>query len=517
MAKKRKKLMIVAAAAVGLLVLAVVAVLFTEFDSPELGRLALGQVGKASGFDLEAKGFRLNLLRGLELTEVEARATDGGMSASVDRLVLKHRPSDLLGGTLTVTEIVIDSPRVELLSTGEALGGSPADGPRSTPSTGAAAEGETDGTAAADAETTSLDLAISTIRLKDGSLVQRVVSHGQTETTEVRGLEVEIHDLKLGSEPASGEPEAAGRGEVRIAEIELGSDEETTTVRDVEIDFDELTLDRGLALEGTSLKGLLRLGEVHSATGETSEELAEAVSGRLELAAGNFHLQEIEITAPQGVLQGELTADVAADPLTFSLDLHGDALSTGVLLGLGDIGGLGTSRFELKATGEGSELARVAGKGRLTINDGKLPDHQVLAQVEQLLGNVALVGAGYEAFPLEFDIRSHRIHLAPTELQAGPVSLILGGWVDFDGPLEMELSVLTPQEGLRIKEIPAEVLAVLAEDDGRINLPMLVTGTAHGSKVGLNQAYLKQLGTRYARKRVEKEVGKALLGLFGDN
>ncbi len=519
MAELPKKLMIAAAVVAGLLVLAVVAVLFTEFDSPELGRLALDQVGKASGFELEAKGFRLNLLRGLELDGVDARATDGGLSASVDKVVLKHRPSDLLGGTLTVTEILIKGPKVELSEDGTAPAGEPATPPPTAePTPGdAAASPDAAGKAEAEAEATSLDLAISTIRLEDGALVQRATGEGGTETTEVRGLEVEIHDLKLGSEPADGTPETAGRGEIRIAEIELTAGEDKTTVRDVEVDLDELTLGSGLALAGTSLKGTLRLAEVISTTAEASEELAEKLTGRLELDQGNLRLHELEISAPQGLFQGEIAADVAADPLTYSVDLHGDALSTSVLLGLGDLRGLGTSTFKLQASGESSDLAQVLGKGRLTVGGGELPDHPALAQVEQLLGNVALIGTGYQAFPLEFDIRSHRIHLASTELTAGPVSLTLGGWVDFDGPLEMELTVLAPREGLRIEEIPNEVLAVLAEEDGRINLPMLVTGTADGSTVTLNKAYLKQLGKRYARKRVENEIGKALSGLFGDN
>ncbi len=74
--------------------------------------------------------------------------------------------------------------------------------------------------------------------------------------------------------------------------------------------------------------------------------------------------------------------------------------------GFRDLRGLGTSTFKLQASGESSDLARVLGKGELTINGGELPDHPALAQVEQLLGNVALIGAGYEAFPLEFDIRT---------------------------------------------------------------------------------------------------------------
>ncbi len=78
MARISKRLIIAAAAVVALLALALVAVLFTELDSPELRRLALDQVGEASGFDLEAKGFRLNLLHGLELEEVEVLAEDDG-------------------------------------------------------------------------------------------------------------------------------------------------------------------------------------------------------------------------------------------------------------------------------------------------------------------------------------------------------------------------------------------------------------------------------------------------------
>jgi len=155
------------------------------------------------------------------------------------------------------------------------------------------------------------------------------------------------------------------------------------------------------------------------------------------------------------------------------------------------------------------------GNGRLTLGGGTLPDHPIFAQLETILGNAALIGAGYDSFPLEFDIRSQRLHLAECELRTGPISFTMSGWLDFEGPLEMQLSVLTPREGLSVKEIPVEVLEVLAEEDGRVNLPMLISGTADLSKVALNQETLKRLGTRYAQKTVEKELTKALSGLFG--
>ena len=128
MAKTIKKLFLAGIVIAGLLLVALIAVLFVEFDSPELGRLALDQVGKASGFDLQAQGFKLNLLRGLELEQVEARSNKGDLAASIDKLVLKHRPKDLLGGTLTVTEIRIERPQVTMTS--EAPAATPAPKPK---------------------------------------------------------------------------------------------------------------------------------------------------------------------------------------------------------------------------------------------------------------------------------------------------------------------------------------------------------------------------------------------------
>lgn len=501
----RKKVVAAVAAVLALLVLGLIAVLFTEFDSPELGRLALARIGESSGLDLRAEGFRLNLLRGLELEKVEAEGqlADGEIKASMERLVLKHRPADLLGGTLTVTEMILDRPRLELVTTAEA-----APNPDSAPAPAEATPGEGSGDEAAEGEATSLDLAISTIRLEDGSFVQR----SPTETTEVRGLDVELYDLRFGTETG-----AVGKGEIRIEEIVLsgaasdGTAEETA-VRGFDLELRELVFDPEDAtrLAGAILKGDLQIAEIRS--GDTH---AQDASGKVDLAAGQFQLQELQLTAPQGVLRGKLEADIGADPLTYTLRLDGDALNTGVLLGIGEVGGLGTSKLELSASGSGSDPEDLLGGGRLTVGSGTLPDHSALLQVEQILGNAALVGSGYEAFPLEFDIRSNRLHLAQCELSAGPVSLTLGGWVDFDGPLEMQLSVLTPREGLAIKEIPDEVLDALAEADGRVNLPMLVSGTSELASVALDRDFLKQQGKKYVQKTVEKELGKALSGLFG--
>ena len=425
------------------------------------------------------------------------------MNASMERLVLKHRPAALLGGTLEVTEMVLDEPRIELVS-GEPTETTSA----SEPTAGEGEAGEGENAAGGEGGGTSLALEISKIRLENGSLVQR----SGTDTTEIQGLNVALDDLTFGSVEGAG----PGRGTVRIDEITLTAGEgdaaETTSVRGFELEVAELAFDPAdpARLSGATMRGDVRVEEMVS--GDTQ---ARDTSGKMELAGGQFQLQDLRLTTPQGDLNGKVEADLGVEPMTYSLRLDGEALSTSVLLGLGEVGGLGTSKFELSASGTGSDVADVLGNGRLTFNGGTLPDHPALVQVEKILGNAALVGVGYDSFPLDFDIRNQRVNLAECELRAGPISLTLSGWVDFDGPLEMKLSVLTPREGLTIAELPKEVLDALAEEDGRVNLPMLMTGTSEATAVALDKTFLEQQGKRYVKKAVEKEIGKALGSLFG--
>ncbi len=516
MPARSKKLLIAVVAVVGLLLVAVLAVLFTEFDSPKLGRLALDQIGDSVGLELEAEGFRLHLLRGLELQGVKASGLlgDDAMHASMERLVLKHRPKDLLSGTLTVTEVVLDQPRIELTSAGDA--GAAVDTSNAVGSEVEASMTDEGG----ESSGTSLDLAISQIRLNDGTLIQRVTTDGVAETTEVRGLNVELHDLRFSSDAAANR--AVGQGEIHIDEIllgpsaavkaaESGDSDELTVIRDLEIDLTELGFAPG---DPASLVGAKMLGELKIAEAISGVDKATGIGGQLELAEGQFKVQELNLTAPQGPLHGNVEADLAVEPMTYAMRLQGDALSTETILGLGTGNKLGTSTFVFTASGTGSDMDQLVGSGKLTFNGGELPDHPILVQVEQLLGNAALVGAGFDAFPVEFDIAAQRVNLAECELRVGPISLTLGGWVDFAGPLEMKLSVLTPREGLAIKEIPIEVLDALAEADGRINLPMLINGTADLAKVVLNKDFLKKAGQGYVRKTAERELTKALTGLF---
>ncbi len=111
-----KKLLIVFAA------LAVIAIflLARDWDSPELGRTLLGKVSSATGIQIEAEGFRLNLLQGVVLEKVNAKSSTDGreLTFQLDRLVFEHRLLPLLTGTVAIDRIHLAKPRFEVVRTG---------------------------------------------------------------------------------------------------------------------------------------------------------------------------------------------------------------------------------------------------------------------------------------------------------------------------------------------------------------------------------------------------------------
>jgi hypothetical protein len=63
----------VALAIAAVLLVVVVFLVLHDFDAPELGQKVAAAVKDATGVDLQAKSFRLNLARGLELEGVVAK------------------------------------------------------------------------------------------------------------------------------------------------------------------------------------------------------------------------------------------------------------------------------------------------------------------------------------------------------------------------------------------------------------------------------------------------------------
>ena len=183
-----------------------------DWDSPELGRKVLGEVSAAAGVDIEAEGFRLNLLRGLVLSNVRVSSETEGrkLDIALDRLVFEHRLAPLLGGTVAVDRIVLEKPAIEVAETGKG-------GPATPPP--AETEGEPGGGSAFSVE-------IREIHIADGTVVMK--NKAGEEKTRIESLDLEMSDVRF--DPSRSSLAAlSGKGDLSVAEMRFDTLQLTET------------------------------------------------------------------------------------------------------------------------------------------------------------------------------------------------------------------------------------------------------------------------------------------------
>jgi AsmA-like protein len=196
LSRRRVVLAVVAGLLVTLLGLSLV-----EFDASALGRAALERAGTVTGVSLTARSFRLRPLSGLALEGVEASGAFAGgrVSATIDRLVLDHRPLRLLWGEVAVDRLVLQRPRIRLTETAAAR-------PAARPAAAAPAAG-----------LAGLALHVSRIDIEDGTI--ELQAEGEARPVTVKGLDLRLRDVALAPGRAPLLTALSGVGDVRVAEV----------------------------------------------------------------------------------------------------------------------------------------------------------------------------------------------------------------------------------------------------------------------------------------------------------
>ena len=265
------------------------------------------------------------------------------------------------------------------------------------------------------------------------------------------------------------------------------------------------------------MQGLRAQGELEADEVVTADVVATDVAGGIELEDGHLRIRDCRFPTEMGkFLLNVVDIDLNRDPTTYSLDLLGEPLRTHEILGGNADGGFGSGKLRLTLTGELAEDLRLKGLGSLAVTTGKLPDNAAFEALEKLLG-VPIVGQRYEPFEIPFEIASNRLVVEALHLAAGELELAGSGWVDLVGDsLSVQLSARALRESIDVKEIPKEVLEALTDSDGRVNLPILVTGSQASPEVKFDRSTWGRIASQRLEKEAKKELGKALGRLFGE-
>ena len=494
-----KRLILVVTLLLVLALTVAAAVLYFRFDSERLGRTVLDRAGEGLGLDLAAERFDFHLLRGLEIEGLTARGSlpAGILEARLGRLVLHHELRPLLSRRLVIRELVLAEPRIELTETpGASEEGEPerrAERPAADPTVeGGTGPGGSERASGTGEVQRNLRLQIHQVRLTDGELVLRSADP-EVDPTEVRGLELTLHDVATGGGEEDSPAGLAGlraRGTLQVAEARVGE------------------------LRTTDARGEVTLGDGHLRLSE----------GRLSLDAGPVRSLELDL-------------DLTEQPFGYELALGAEPLETGALLGAereggqegakedgrgadaGKEGGFGPSHLSFQARGRGGGLEAMQADGTLAVDGGTLPVHPVLAAVDALVEGAGLVGAEYLPVDVGFEVRGGRVELRPFRLVAGGTTLDVRGTAVPDGPWDLWLALAVPRRGIDIEEVPRELLDVLTDDDGRLHLPLRVSGDADAVRVVPDPQALAEATRRGAerrlRSRLHEELSRGLRSLFG--
>lgn len=145
---------------------------------------------------------------------------------------------------------------------------------------------------------------------------------------------------------------------------------------------------------------------------------------------------------------------------------------------------------------------------------GRLPGSPLLQRVQAAIGLGTLVGARYEAASTPFRLQDGRASFDSFALRADPLLMQMNGWISLDGPLSLAVRVTAPRAGLRVPGVPDGVLDTLADDQGRVVIPLTVTGTQASPVVRPDAGALLAQAGHGAGRSVLGKAAQGLKGLF---
>lgn len=427
------------------------ALAFVSFDASALGRAVLARGASATGATLTARAFRLRPATGLAIEGLEGQAEFNGGRA-----------------TIALDRLVLDHRLWRLFAGELAVDRLVLERPRiRLVETRAARRPAPAAAAGAAGGLGRLVLRLSRIDVRDGTI--ELQAAGEPRPVVVRGLDVGLRDIAFDARKGAGLAGLSGSGDVQIREVAF------------------------------------------------ARSRAEDVRGALRVGGGRFTTEGVRFRTPQGPFEATLDAQLDRLPFGYTLSLRGDPLDVGSMMtvGKGSSRGPGPGALRLEARGVGAEAAGLKGKGVVRLSAGELPATPLLAALEKALGRTRLVGARYEATEAPFRVEGGRVWLDGLKLRSEQVGVDVGGWSSFEGPIELSVAVHTARAGLSLEGVAAGALDLLTDDQGRVVVPLQVTGTQEQPHVRPDTAALMALARRGGTRSLLDQAGRSLGGLLG--
>lgn len=246
-------------------------------------------------------------------------------------------------------------------------------------------------------------------------------------------------------------------------------------------------------------------------------QIAAEVQGQdVLLQKLSFQLFDGQVTA-----QGRVTSGSETPPFTGKMTIQGMQLGPALnALATTQVSISGTAGADLGLQGRGFSMPDLTkaleGTGHVAVKDGKIEGVNLLQEAISILKvvGISLDHAKATAFStIETDLAMKQgiVHVQRLLMDSHDFQATGGGTIGFDQTLNLTLNLNLSQDFSQ-KLASSSPAAKLAMKEGRLSLPLVITGTAQAPSYGLNMKGLTGRVQEQVQKKVEEAVGGLLKG-----
>ena len=246
-------------------------------------------------------------------------------------------------------------------------------------------------------------------------------------------------------------------------------------------------------------------------------QIAAEVQGQdVRLQNFSFQLFDGQVTA-----EGRVTSGSETPPFAGKMTIQGMQLSPALnVLATTQVSISGTAGADLDVQGRGwsmLDLTRsLEGTGHVAVKDGKIEGVNLLQEAISILKVVGISldnakATAFSTIETDLTIKQGTIHVQRLLMNSHDFQATGGGTIGFDQTLNLTVNLNLSQDLSRTiaRSSPA---AKLAMKEGRLSLPLLITGTADAPSYGLDMKGLTGKVQEQVQKKVEEAIGGLLKG-----
>jgi AsmA protein len=219
--------------------------------------------------------------------------------------------------------------------------------------------------------------------------------------------------------------------------------------------------------------------------------------------------------------EGRVTSGSETPPFTGKITLQGMQLAPAFnAMASTQVSISGTAGADLGVQGRGLSMPDLTksleGTGHVAVKDGKIEGVNLLQEAISILkvAGISLDNAKVTAFStIETDlaIKQGTVHVQRLLMDSHDFQATGGGTIGFDQTLNLTVNLNLSQDVSR-KIAGSSPAASLAMKEGRLSLPLVITGTAQAPSYGLDMKNLTGKVQEEVQKKVEEAVGGLLKG-----